>query len=232
MPKLKNKGERMASTSNMTPPLSPVLFAGIALTPVPSIMLQPALNAAMAIVRRRHPDVFERMEGYGDPVFLIDPIDLPYLFILTPDQGAPKLTVTRDAENQEVDAIIRGPLLALLDMLEGRIDGDAMFFSRDLVIEGDTEVVVALRNAVDGAEIDLTADILSLFGPLAGPARMAVNTATRIANRASSDLEMLRDAFLAPSMRRHDAADAKLRKVTDKVGDIDKRSRRGRNAKS
>jgi O2-independent ubiquinone biosynthesis accessory factor UbiT len=215
----------------MTPPLTPVLFAGIALTPVPPALLQPALNAAMAIIGRRHPDVFERMDGYGDPVILIDPIDLPYVFILTPDQTHPKVTAARDCPADEVDAIIHGPLLSLLDMLEGRIDGDAMFFSRDLVIEGNTEVIVALRNAVDGAEIDLTADILSLFGPFAGPLSAAFKTANRIATRATNDLETLRAAMLAPSMRRHDAQDAKLRKVTDKVGEIDKRSRKGRTTK-
>ncbi len=222
----------MTSTSNMTPPLSPVLFAGMALTPVPPVVLQPALNAAMAITRRKHPDIFERMEGFGDPVFLIDPIDLPYVFILSPDQQSPKLTIAREHSNDEVDAVIRGPLLALIDMLEGRIDGDAVFFSRDLVIEGDTEVVVALRNAVDGAEINLMEGVLALFGPFSGPVRMAADTATRIASRAASDLETLCDAVLAPSMRRHDAQEARLRKVTDKVGDIEKRARRGQKDKS
>jgi O2-independent ubiquinone biosynthesis accessory factor UbiT len=222
----------MTSTSNMTPPLTPVLFAGMVLTPVPPAVLQPALNAAMAITRRKHPDIFERMEGYGDPVFLVDPIDLPYVFILTPDQQSPKLVIAREHSTEDVDAVIRGPLLALIDMLEGRIDGDAMFFSRDLVIEGDTEVVVALRNAVDGAEINLMEGVMALFGPFSAPVRAAVNTAGKIASRAASDLETLREAMLAPSMRRHDAADAKLRKVTDKVGDLDKRSRRGRKDKS
>lgn len=216
----------------MTPPLTPVLFAGMALTPVPPVLLQPALNAAMTITRRKHPDIFERMEGYGAPVFLIDPIDLPYVFILTPDPQSPKLIIARDHASDEVNAVIRGPLLALVDMLEGRIDGDAMFFSRDLVIEGDTEVVVALRNAVDGAEIDLMEGVMALFGPFSGPARLAVKTAGKIASRAASDLETLRAAFLAPSMRRHDAVDAKLRKVSDKVGDLDKRSRKGRKDKS
>jgi predicted lipid carrier protein YhbT len=211
----------------MTPPLSPVLIAGMALYPVPAAMLQPAMSAALMMVSRAHPDVFERMEGFGEASILIDPIDLPYVFILKPDRRAPKLEVARTHPSQEVDAVIRGPLISLIDMLEGRIDGDAMFFSRDLEIEGDTEVVVALRNAVDGAEIDLTADILSLFGPFAGPARAAVKTANRLASLASRDLQTLRDAFLAPSMARHDAAEARLRKISDKVGDMEKRGARG-----
>ncbi len=216
----------------MTPPFSPVLFAGMALYPVPAVMLQPALSAALLMIHRAHPDVFERMDGFAGRAILIDPIDLPYVFILTPDQRAPKVVVARDHQPGQADAIIRGPLASLLDMLEGRIDGDAMFFSRQLEIEGDTEVVVALRNAVDGAEIDLTADILSLFGPFAGPARTFVKGANRIATLAGRDLETLRDALLAPSMARHDAAEVRLRKISDKVGDLDKRGRKRRDTKS
>jgi predicted lipid carrier protein YhbT len=49
-------------------------------------------------------------------------------------------------------------------MIHGSCDGDALFFSRDLSIEGDTEAVLALRNALDDAEIDLPAEIAAAFG--------------------------------------------------------------------
>jgi predicted lipid carrier protein YhbT len=39
-----------------------------------------------------------------------------------------------------------------MQLLEGKLDGDALFFSRDLVVDGDTEAVVMLRNIIDGAE--------------------------------------------------------------------------------
>jgi len=41
----------------------------------------------------------------------------------------------------------------MIELLEGRADGDALFFSRTLTVEGDMEAVVALRNAIDGSEI-------------------------------------------------------------------------------
>ena len=50
--------------------------------------------------------------------------------------------------------------------MHGAFDGDALFFSRDLIIEGDTEAVLALRNAIDNEEIDLAAEVTALFGPL------------------------------------------------------------------
>ena len=39
-------------------------------------------------------------------------------------------------------------------------------FPRDLAIEGDTEAVVALRNAIDDSELDLAAEAAELLGPL------------------------------------------------------------------
>ena len=66
------------------------------------------------------------------------------------------------------EAHIAGPFAALLGMLHGTMDGDALFFSRDIIIEGDTEAVLALRNALDDAEIDILGEITASLGPL-GP---------------------------------------------------------------
>jgi predicted lipid carrier protein YhbT len=207
----------MAPTSGPTPPLSPVLLAGFLARPLPPVLLQPALNLAMAAISRRHPGVFERLGGLDHPSFVIDPVDLPLVFFLDPDPLAPRLTAARDAEGIEATATIRGPLLTLFDLLEGRIDGDALFFSRDLTIEGDTEAVVALRNAVDGAEIDVVADVLSVLGPLAGPAEDAVDIAGALFARAARDLESLRAAVIAPALRQGEAQAAALRDLEDKV---------------
>jgi predicted lipid carrier protein YhbT len=53
----------------------------------------------------------------------------------------------------------------LLGMIDGTYDGDALFFSRDLTIEGDTEAVLALRNALENAEFD-PATVIGLPRPL------------------------------------------------------------------
>src|SRR5690606_37921138 len=85
-------------------------------------------------------------------------------------------------------AVIRADFPTLLQLLEGRIDGDALLFSRDLAVEGDMEVVVALRNALDGAGIDLVADLASLFGPFAAPAESAARQAIRLGGRLGGRL--------------------------------------------
>jgi predicted lipid carrier protein YhbT len=192
---------------------------------VPPVVLQPALSAAMTAMKRCHPDIFERLADLGEPRYLIDPVDLPFVFLLRPDPEAPTLTAASDTEEVDATAAIRGPLLALIDLLEGRLDGDALFFSRDLVVEGDTEAVVALRNAVDGADIDLLSDVLSVLGPFSGPARVLAGGVTALFSRAAQDLETLRTAIIAPAIRRMDAG---LRELDEEVSALKRQVPRGK----
>ncbi len=208
-------------------PLSPMLLLGMAIRPLPLAPLQPVLDIAVKVMMRQHPDVFARLADVGSPVFLIDPIDLPFVFLLRPDPYRPILRVAASVGEEEVTATIHGPLLTLIDLLQGRIDGDSLFFSRELVIEGETEAVVALRNAVDGAEIDIVADELSLLGPLAGLARHLVHGAAAVFDRAAVDLETLRTAILAPAMRRGDTLSTELRDLEEQVGVLRRERRRG-----
>ncbi len=227
-------GAAGSGRSGMVAPFSPVLLGGLLLSPlppvVPRLLLQPLLRAAMAAVATQHTGMFERLGPYANTVFLIDPIDLPIRFLLRADARQPRLSVAREADAGEVGATIRGSLLALIDLLEGRVDGDALFFSRALVIEGDTEAVVALRNAVDGEEIDIIDDILVRAGPLARPARRAANRLRRLARRAGSDMAMLQDALLQPAMERVAAQAAAVDHLRQTMS-RDKTSRRRRTTK-
>lgn len=208
------------------PPLSPVLLAGFALRPLPPVLLQPFLNAVMAITRRRHPGLFDRLAGLSESTFLIDPIDLAFDFLLRPAPPPSLVAVAKGGQMEEPPtATIRGPLMALIQLLEGKLDGDALFFSRDLVVEGDTEAVVTLRNAVDGAGIDVLDDFLSALGPLAGPAGRIAAAAAAVFSRMDSDLAILRCAVLAPLAGRCDAQAAELRQLKEKVAELS--SRRG-----
>ncbi len=222
----------MPPSSNQTPPLSPVLLAGFALRPVPPIFFQPFLDAGMALMSKRHPGVFERISSYGSPVYLIDPLDLPYTFLLHSDPHSPRLIARQPEYSGQVDATIRGPLTCLLAMLEGRIDGDALFFSRDIQIDGDTEAVVALRNAIDDAEIGLKDDFLSLFGKFSRPAKSLVGAAERLAGLAARDLETLRQAVIAPSMRRHETQETRLSGLSDRLDAAEGRARKTRGSRA
>lgn len=186
----------MYSLHGKSPPLSPVFIAGLVARPLPPLLLQPAVSAAFAVLMRRYPNIFDRLSGLGSPVFLIDPTDLPIVFELNADPQQPNLHVLRQG-SENVSAVIRGPLLALVDLMEGRVDGDALFFSRVLTVEGNTEMVVALRNAIDDASIDIKNDILKSLGPLQTPARAVFKLGDMAYARLSEDLDLLSSSILA-----------------------------------
>ncbi len=88
--------------------------------------------------------------------------------------------------------------MALIDLLEGRIDGDAMFFSREIEITGSTAVIVAVRNTLDREEIVITDEIAAMFGPLERPAR-------RIALRVDTAIGRARARIATIHARLHEA---------------------------
>ena len=104
-----------------------------------------------------HPSMLRRLDDHASRRFLIDPVDLPWALLLHPQTA----TMTAHPRNRPPahDARIAGTLSAFLAMLHGAEDGDALFFSRDITVEGDTAAVLALRNAIDDAELDLTEEL-------------------------------------------------------------------------
>ncbi len=217
----------MSQSGRTAPALSPVLLLGFALRPAPKPALQAAASLAMAALLRSHRGVFERLADLANLDFLIDPVDLPFRFHLSAALPSPRLHVLGEDQEPEppVAATIRGPLPALIDLLEGRIDGDALFFSRALAVEGDIAAVVALRNAVDGADISLVEDLLRPLGLIGAPARALLRAGGALYRRAERDLETLRAALIAPVQRRCDAQEAQLHDLDETVAGMPTRRR-------
>ncbi|MCW5699312.1 MAG: SCP2 sterol-binding domain-containing protein [Rhodospirillales bacterium] len=221
----------MTDNRHSSPPLSPVLFAGLVLRPLPPSLLQPLLGVAMNVMRERQPGLFERLDELAGNAFLIDPVDLPFCFVLKLDPRTPNLTCIRDAADAGTPtAVVRGPFLMLIDLLEGRIDGDAVFFSRDLTIEGDTEAVVTLRNAIDSGEIRVVEDLLSLLGPLSAPAQRLADAVGAVFRRATADLEAVRSAFVSPVRDKSDAQAVRIRKLEAELAEMRDDLRRLKNS--
>ena len=195
------------------PPLTPALLAGAALRPLPPVLLQPFLDIPMAFFNRRHPDLFAHFANIEETTFLIDPVDFPFGFLLRLSKPPRLRAIAKDTPpdmymDTAPTATIRGPLATLIRLLEGRLDGDALFFSRDLMVEGNMEAVVMLRNAVDGAGINLLDDLSSVFGPFSRPAKLLAGGALKVFARLERDLENLQRRQ-APAHRAQDARPAK-----------------------
>ncbi len=140
-------------------------FVSSALRPLPLGPLQLFLSAVLSRIVRHHPHMFERLGSYAGKRYGLVPSDLPFAFVLDTASHAPRIRVVRSLPDR-LDAKISGPLLALVGMADGSYDGDALFFSRIIVVEGDIEAVLALRNAVDDAGVDVLREGASLLGPL------------------------------------------------------------------
>jgi predicted lipid carrier protein YhbT len=145
------------------------------LAPVPLALIQPILTRIATHVAQSRPELFNRLGPHAGKRFLIDPIDLPFVMVLTPERDLPLMTAHRRYERPEHDAAIAGTFFNLLNMIDGSLDGDALFFSRDLQVSGDTEAVVALRNALDDFEGSALDSVVGSFGLLSGPAAMALS---------------------------------------------------------
>ena len=148
---------------------------GVLLRPVPLALLQPVFSRIASHVAQSRPELFARLGSHAGKRFLIDPIDLPFVLVLTPRAELPQLTVHRRHAHPPYDARIAGTLSNLLAMIDGSVDGDALFFSRALRVTGDTEAVVALRNALDDFEGSALESVVGSFGPLTAPATLALS---------------------------------------------------------
>lgn len=174
-------------TPSQIPATTLPLFVSVALRPLPLGPLQLLLSAVLRRIVRRHPRMFERLGPYAGKRYGLTPTDLPLAFVLDTAPQAPRIVAVR-ALPDGLDARIAGPFQALLGMADGSYDGDALFFSRTIVVEGDIEAVLALRNAIDDAGVDVLREGAALLGPL-GLAGEALLRRRRKENAGRHDTE-------------------------------------------
>lgn len=145
-----------------------MFLLGFFIKKIPVPVIQFFLNYSMQKMHKKYPRIFEKFDNSTDNTFLIIPTDLPFNFKLTIDPQHPTLKLVNNNYDETVSASIKASIENLLKMFEGNLDGDAAFFSKELIIEGSTAAIVTLRNAIDSEEIDVINDLsenLSLFTP-------------------------------------------------------------------
>ena len=196
-------------------PMPATMMKG-ALYLVPAPLLQPGLRWIVRRLRAEHPALFRRLCRLAPANILFEPDDTPHRFLLTITTHDLRLTLAHGAPRAAVR--IKGRLAMLLSLLEGRIDSDTLFFSRDVSISGDTAAAVAFRNTLDGESISLLGDTLAAAGPLQAPARRLVLRIDSHVQRAGAHLMRWRDAMHRAAHRGHDTeekAQALAAEITD-----------------
>ena len=136
--------------------------------------LQVVLGQIVRGVASRQPSLFDRLGRHCASTYIIDPVNLPIVLQLKPEARMPVLRAWWRGQAPKGDCRIAGSFLTLLSLVDGRRDGDALFFSRDLTVEGDIDAVVTLRNALDDLDVTLVQDILGSSGPLRRPLEAVV----------------------------------------------------------
>ena len=139
--------------------------------PFPTFVLKPVLKRIVRKIARQNPDMFNRLGPYRHSVFIIDPTNFPFALVLRPDPDNLLLEASNRSALPEFEAHIAGTFLNLLQLVDCDLDGDALFFSRDLEITGNTEAVVCLRNALDDVDGSIAESVAEMFGP---PGKLAL----------------------------------------------------------
>jgi len=180
----------------------PIILARGMMRALPPPILNRGAAALLRQMGRNHPDLFRNLAAFGRTTIRVEPTDLPHRFLLAFGEAAPSLALACAAD-PPADATVKGTLEALLALLEGRIDSDTLFFTRELSITGDTSAVVALRNTLDRDTISLLDEAASLLGPLQRFGRAAALGWERRATRLRDRFATLgaRPAALAPAGR-------------------------------
>jgi O2-independent ubiquinone biosynthesis accessory factor UbiT len=137
------------------------------LKPIPVPLAERAGQLAFTRVLDRHPALLDRLGEFANKTYCFAPIDLPFEFAVTPRSA--KVRAAHRGRILRYDTRISGPVVLLLALAEGRLDGDAEFFARQLSIDGDMEAVLALRNAIENDTVDFVRDFAPARGPLRGP---------------------------------------------------------------
>jgi len=147
---------------------------------LPLYPLQPILRRIVNHVTNAHPSLFERLDTGCTKTFLINAKDVPFLLVLKPNPASPSLVAKSRHGEIEYDVLVTAKFKTLLRMIDSKTDSDALFFNRDLLITGDTEAIVLLRNALDDMDTTLAEDVASAFGPFSKQVKATINMANRV----------------------------------------------------
>lgn len=209
--------------------LTPLTPIGMLLRPLPKGPLQAALQRLADRLSARYPDVLERIGDVGRARLLLVASDLPWRALVTLDGQGAEITLDRqgDGPAPAAEAVVTGAFERLLACAQGGGDGDAMFFAREIEVTGNTDVLVALRNALDGAEIDLAGELAALAGPLHRPVASGMARASALYTHASAGLDAFKADVRAPLQARLDAQAEELADLRGEVQRLRRKQPRG-----
>ncbi|WP_161958907.1 ubiquinone anaerobic biosynthesis accessory factor UbiT [Ferruginivarius sediminum] len=217
--------ENVAGIARRITPITPL---GWLARPLPVWPVERVLDELARRIVRRNPTLFDRLPLTEAARLRLLPLDLPWQIVIRVAQEGVRVSVLdKQTKSPACDASIEGPLERLVASASGDGDGDAMFFAGDIRVTGDTELILAIRNALDDADVDPAGELAAMTGPFAGMARRLGMMADRIYRNASSGLDLVRADITAPIAARVDAQGREVQRLRTEVERLNRRARRG-----
>ncbi|MEH6630442.1 MAG: SCP2 sterol-binding domain-containing protein [Halopseudomonas aestusnigri] len=214
---------QVKGTSSHSPSFSPMLFAGLALRPLPVALFRPLVKHILNRIEILYPEVFQRLAPLNHCRFLIIPTDFHCCFLLSLDGGKTSIEVLQNNENlPDADTIISGAMLSLIQLLEGTVDGDALFFSREINVQGDTEAVLTLRNAVDSVDISFEEILVGRAAVLKPLLDRAISKAAKLYGTVHKDFRLVHKSLVDPLTLRISQIDDDLGRQEDRMIKVEK----------
>lgn len=186
------------SNSSSIPDFSVSLLLGQLLNPVISrSILQIGIDKLTNLFVKQHPRVISKMAKFTPCRMVLIPIDMPFCFFVefTPDDLNINI-IDNNAFSGDNLTCIKSSLELFVKMLEGNLDGDALFFSRKLSIEGDTTSIVALRNILEAESINIKDDIEETLGVFSKLFYFVNNIACGIYNDVNDNLDIVKTSII------------------------------------
>jgi predicted lipid carrier protein YhbT len=205
----------------------PIIVARGMLGAMPRPVIERGAGVLLRKMRRHHPDLFRNLAELTPATLRIEPTDLPHVFMLSFGGGPVTLTLAQP-EDPPAQTTIKGSLESLLALLEGRIDSDALFFTREIGITGDTSAVLGLRNTLDREDFSLLDEATSLLGPFQ---RLGRRVVMRWEGRAERLRDRLQGMHKSSAPAERPAADdaalrAEIETLKTRVAKLEARARR------
>ncbi len=130
--------------------------------PLAPQLLGLALGAVLSRITARHPSILAHLGDQSNTRLLIDVRQLAVLLVMTPADG--QVGIFRRGARIDHDAAIRGDLADFLALLR-RVAPDETALAPDaLEIDGDLAAVLALRDAIGAAGLDLAEELAAIPG--------------------------------------------------------------------
>ncbi len=187
---------------------------GISLAPRPVVK-----NVLKLLLNRLHacyPGLQKRLSGIENTTFLLLPTDMPFNVLLHIKGGRLRGDILPKEPIVSSDVTIRSTSHTFIALLEGSEDGDALFFSRHLEIEGNTEALLILRNSFDSESLNLKTVFYSAFGPFSAIVARIARPIEHLGTHLMNDINILHQVILSPLL-------AQERELGEKLLQMEKR---------